>query len=97
MHRFAVRVCYGFREPARDVMMSKGIETLGARRLRRCDKLIGKAVRNPVFGSRWFPRRPTDQHKLRRRRDILEERATTQRRFNSPIQFYRRRANELGL
>ena len=97
MHRLAIRVCYGFGEPVREVMAARCIETLEARRIRRCDKFICKAASSPVFGPRWFPRRAPDQYNLRRRREIVEERATSQRRFNSPIQFFRRRANELGL
>ena len=83
MHRLAIRVCYGFRESAREVMAARGIETLEARRIRRCDKFICKAASSPVFGPKWFRRRAPDLHNLRRRREIVEERASSQRRFNS--------------
>ena len=97
LHRHAVRVCYGMQEPVREVMQTTGIETLKARRERRCDKFIQKAASNPIFGARWFQQRPQSGHNLRRRREIIEPRATTSRRFNSPLAFIQRRANQLGI
>ena len=34
---------------------------------------------------------------MRRRREIEEVRAATERKFNSPMAYFRRRADELGL
>lgn len=97
LHRHDIRVCFGTDEPVREVMESLGIETLKSRRERRCDKFILKAASNPLFRARWFQRRPDSGHNLRRRREIIEPRAATNRRYNSPLAFIQRRANQLGV
>ena len=53
-------------------------------------------IRNPRFAA-CFPPREGVRRQLRRRREVQEVRAATNRRFNSPLAFLRRRANELGL
>ena len=97
LHRHAVRICYGSNTDAAVTMTLHGIETLKARRERRCDKFILKAAANPRFRAAWFQRRPESGHHLRRRRNIMEPRAATLRRFNSPLSYIRRRANQLGI
>ena len=97
MHRHAVRICYRFDENIAEVMQENCIESLMARRERRCDTFIRKSLANPRFGPRWFSSRPPGERVLRRRREILEPRAATLRRFKSPLAFMTRRANELGL
>ena len=96
LHRLAVRVCFGFDLPTDQIMAEHGIESLRDRRLRRCDAFVRKAIRNPRFAA-WFPPREGVRRQLRRRREVQEVRAATSRRFNSPLAFLRRRANELGL
>lgn len=73
------------------------IESLETRRVKRCDKFILKAAQNPRFGERWFPLRQPDAQNLHRRNAVKEGRATSCRRFNSPLFFLRKRANELGV
>lgn len=97
LHRNAVRICFGFEAPVDETMTKNGIKTLRARRLRRCNSFIQKATRNPRFQRRWFPLREAGPQWLRNRRAIREERAMMWRRFNSPLSFIRRRANELGI
>ena len=65
-------------------------------RARRCDVFLRKALANPRFGMKWFPPRDTPRPGLRWTRHIRESRALTWRRFNSPLEALRRRANELG-
>ena len=96
-HRQAVRICYGTAELVQNVMATDGIETLEARRTRRCDGFIRKASLNPNFAGRWFKGRPDNGHDLRRSREIFEPRASTARWFKSPLSFLRRRANQLGI
>lgn len=96
IHRHAIRICYGRDRPIAEVMQTEMIETLEARRVRRCDGFIRKAVANPTFAGHWFLARPESGHVLRRRRQIFEPRAGSARFFNSPLSFLRRRANELG-
>ena len=97
MHRLAITVCYGGNVEVRGLMADLGIETLEARRIRRTDSFVAKAVRNPRLAESWFPLRPDNGHNLRVRRPFLEESARTSRKFNSPIAYYRRRANDLGI
>ena len=97
MHRHAIRICYGFDVNVAEVMLENCIESLMALWERRCDAFIRKALANPRFGPRWFQARPPGERVLRRRREILEPRAATLRRFKSPLAFMARRANELGL
>ena len=96
LHRHAIRVCYGFNESVEAIMNAKAIETLEARRIRRVDNFVRKSAANPRF-RRWFPPREEVPHDLRRRRAIEESQAQTNRRFNSPLAFFKRRANELGV
>ena len=97
MHRLAVKICFGFDVPAEVSMESNAIESLKDRRTRRCDVFLRKAIKNPRFGPAWFPERRGERRDLRRRREIQESRSVTWRRFNSPMEYLRRRANELGL
>ena len=97
LHRNAVRICYGFDPPIELTFASNGIETLETRRIRRWDNFIKKAASNPRFHRRWFPARPEAPQNLRRRRGIVETMAASQRKFDSPLAFMRRRANEIGV
>ena len=97
LQRHAIRVCYGSEVPIEDVMATHCIETLKARRERRCDKFIRKAASNARFGTRWFKPRDGEDKNLRSRRQIQETRASSLRRFRSPLLFLQRRANELGI
>lgn len=97
LHRNAIRICYGFNPPIGQTMLTHGIESLETTRTRRCDNLIRKVATNPRFHRRWFPARPSVPQTLRHRREIVETRAATQRRYVSPLPFMRRRANEMGI
>ena len=97
IQRLAVRICYGGQEETDVVIQTRGIQTLAERRGRRCDKFLRKAFQHPRFSDRWFPQRGPQHMELRRRRWTEETRATTNRRFNSPLAYLRRRANELEL
>ena len=97
LHRLAVKICFGFDIPADEAMEHRAIESLKARRTRRCDVFLRKAIKNPRFGPAWFPGRRGEQRDLRRRREIQESRSLTWRRFNSPMEYLRRRANEQEL
>lgn len=78
-------------------MARNGIKSLGERRVRRVDTFLRKSFQFPRFGEKWFPVRQEGTMNLRRRRTIVETRAATNTRFNSPLAFLKRRANELGL
>lgn len=96
LHHHAVQICYVHEIPVGVVMEEQAIESLKDRRIRRTDAFIKKAAANPRFG-RWFPRRDGGPQSLRNRREIQETLATLLRRFNSPLAYIKRRANELGI
>lgn len=97
LQRHALRLCFGHQEPIENVMANESIETLRDRRLRRCDAFFRKAVKSSRFWPRWFPERRAVQWDLRRRRNIKETCASTSRRYNSPLSFLKRRANDMGV
>ena len=69
LQRQVIRICFGFQVDVQEVMEQHCIESLESRRIRRLDKFIMKAFRNPKFVG-WFPRRAEDEHNLRNRRRI---------------------------
>ena len=97
LQRHALRVCFGYHRPVEEWMQHHNIATLKDRRIRRCDKFIRKASTNPRFGPAWLPPRVSTQHDLRMRCKVQETQARSLRRFNSPLSFLRRRANQIGL
>ena len=97
LHRHAVRVCFGYEVPVEETMQRENIETLEARRQRRTDNFVRKAICNRRFAGSWFPPREGEERRLRARRMIQEVQANTERRFRSPLAYMRRRANDLGL
>ena len=50
-----------------------------------------------MFGPTWFQPRPRTTHDLRARRAVPETQTRTLRRFNAPLVFLRRRANQIGV
>ena len=97
IQRHALRICFGATVSMDELMAENTIETLKARRERRCDAFIRKAWANPRFGPRWFPMREAVPWDIRRRREVREPIAATQRRYNLPLAFMQRRANDLRL
>ena len=97
LHNLALKVCFGFDRPSDQIKAEQGIESLAARRRRRFDVFLRRAVSNPRFSERWFPAREGVRTGLRRTRMVREARSLTWRRFHSPLEALRRRANELEL
>ena len=97
LHKLAIKICFGFDKSSEVPMEEQNIESLAARRRRRFDVFLRRAMSNPRFGHRWFPPREGTRTGLRRTRMVRESRALTRRRFHSPLESLRRRANELGL
>ena len=57
IQRHALRICFGINLPIEELMAENGVETLKARRMRRCDAFTRKAWASPRFGPKWFPPR----------------------------------------
>ena len=62
-----------------------------ARRIEICDKFAKKALDNPRFGLVWFPEKVARSG--RHAEQFLKLQARTDRRFNSPLFYMRRRLN----
>ena len=97
LKRHALRVCFGYETPVEEWMQQLNIATLKDRRSRRCDAFLKKAASNPLFAPSWFPAREGVARDLRRGTTIHQTQACTLRRFNPPLAFLRRRANQLGV
>ena len=97
LQRHAGRICFGNGRAVEDFFQENGVETLEERRIARIDKFIKKSVADWRFGPSWFPRRQAPEYGLRERRTFVEPQVKTMRLFNSPRNFFIRRANELGL
>ena len=97
LHNLAIKVCFGFGRSSDVIKAEQGIESLAARRKRRFDVFLRRAMSNPRFSERWFPARDGVRTGLRRTRMVREARSLTWRRFHSPLEALRRRANELEL
>ena len=80
---------YGYKDSYATMRQKAGVSTHRARRIDLCDKFAAKAAANPRFG--WFEERTGrsgrngDQYK--------ELQARTDRLYNSPLFYYRRRLN----
>ena len=96
LQRHAGRICFGTQLPIADVFREMGVATLQDRRIARVDKFIKKSIADLRFGPRWFPKRPEKEYGLRERRVFEEAQVRTLRSYNSPKNYFIRRANELG-
>ena len=95
MQRQAVRLAYGWEKSYATVCSEAGILTLKKRREDYIDRFVIKALRNDRYRDSWFPTREEGTMSLRTRREFFETRSRTERYFNSPLSFMRRRANVL--
>ena len=87
----ALRAIFGYGPSARKLRAEFDIQTLRERRITLTDKFAEKCVSNPRF-CHWFPLR-TGRSSGRTGERYHEERAKTDRLFNSPIFYMRRRLN----
>ena len=86
----ALKCIYGYEDSYAVMRERAGITTHRARRIELCDKFARKAMANPRFED-WFPLRTarTGRHGD----EFQEQNARTDRLFNSPLYYYRRRLN----
>ena len=87
----ALRAIYGYGPSARTLRQQAGIETLRARRIELTDKFAQKCVSNPRF-CHWFPLK-TGRVSARSSEKYQEFKSKTDRLFNSPVFYMRRRLN----
>ena len=93
LQKLALKIIYGVTGvPYTELLERSGLQTLHTRRLKMVDKFITKASKHPTY-SAWFPIRHMTGYDLRVERIYHEKRARTQRLYNSPLYFFRRRLN----
>ena len=87
----ALKAIYGYEHSYRSLLQRTGLQTLKERRDMRSDKFTAKCLSNPKH-SGWFE--PTDQARTTRKTlPYKEHHARTQRLYNSPLFYMRRRLN----
>ena len=91
----ALKIIFGFELSYRKILETYNIENLEERRQKQVDKFIILTSENPKFAEKWFPRRPFIHHDLREELIYEEKYARTDRLYNSPLYYMRRRRNEL--
>ena len=85
----ALKNIYGYKDSYATMREKAGITTHRARRIALCDKFAHKAAANPRF--EWFPLRTG---RSGRHGDTYREfQARTDRLYNSPLYYFRRRLN----
>ena len=93
----ALRQVFGYGISASKMRERAGVERLAVRRERLCRGFATKAQANPRFSHRWFPKRskPENTPDLRAGKRLYQEmKARTDRRYNSPLFYFRRLLNE---
>ena len=86
----ALKCIYGYKESYASMREKAGVTTHRARRIELCDTFARKASSNPRFAA-WFPERTG---RSGRYGDQFQEmNARTDRIYNSPLYYYRRRLN----
>ena len=95
LQRKALKIIFGYKTSYATAIEEAGIERLSVRRSSAVDKFILKAVKNPRFCNEWFPKKPFYHKDLRKEMVFIEKYARTERLYNSPLYYYRRRLNEI--
>ena len=85
----ALKNIYGYKDSYATMREKAGVTTHRARRIELCDKFARKASANPRF--EWFPARTGRSG--RHAEPFKEFQARTDRLFNSPLYYFRRRMN----
>ena len=87
----ALKAIYGFEHSYRSLLQQTGLNTLKEQRDQRSDKFVAKCILNPKYRA-WF--QPNDQtRQTRNSLPFKEAHARTNRLYNSPLFYMRRRLN----
>ena len=95
LQRKVVRLCFGYNCDVDQVGRREGIETLKERRECSIDRFIVKNYMNERFTNKWFPRKQHVRLDIRKQKKFEETKANTERFYNSPLNYMRRRINFL--
>ena len=91
----ALKIIYGFSKSSGEVLVESGLDLLSSRRVDAVDRFVVKLVDNPKYAS-MFPLRPEEQRRARASHKYLEMNSKTNRLYNSPFYYMRRRLNEIS-
>ena len=91
----ALKVIFGFEKSYSDLLEQSKLQPLKERRISLTDKFAIKMMNNPRF-TYLFPRRRECQRRARNGNVFEESNARTNRLYNSPIYYMRRRLNHLN-
>ena len=91
LQMLALRFIYGSRLSGRSMRQMADLQTLRKRRIECCNHFDAKCVASPRFEG-CLPRRSGGRI-TRRKEELMEEYATCDRLFNSPLFYMRRRLN----
>ena len=91
----ALKIIYGFHHSYRKTLEMSGLPTLQDRRIILTDKFALKLAASEKH-KHLFPERPSAQRRARNGNVYTEFPATTQRLYNSPLYYMRRRLNYLN-
>ena len=92
MQKRVLRLIYGYEKSYIDLLQESQLESLEQRREKNLIKFAQKTLKNPKYGPHWFPEREL----IRRNRNTtpyLEETATGNRLYKSPVYAMRRILN----
>ena len=95
LQALVVQLCFGNNKNYEEMRSEQGIPDLRTRRTAAVKKFVTKALANPRFERKWFPRRENIENNLRTRRPVIETRAKTERYYRSPLLHFRRVANDI--
>ena len=87
-----LKIIYGYTKSYVELLNESGLETMEARRVRLFEKFTKKTADNPKYNA-WFPQKDCIRD-TRKPRPYVEERATSQRLYRSPIYAMRRLLND---
>ena len=95
LQKQAIRIIYGPGVDYNRLVSSGVLETLEERRTKACIRFANRAVLNPRFGDRWFPRNPAQREARNTTRRVYDERkCRTERARRNPLLYMTRLLNE---
>ena len=95
LQKYALRIIYNYTLEYHTLLEKSGLTTLHDRRLALIDGFIQKN-KSGRFAERWFPHKFRNIYGTRHEEKYAENKANTERMRNSPLNFYRRRLNQMN-
>ena len=99
LQSFALKLIFGTKKKYSEILEENEptITCVFDRRQKLVDQFILKTLDNENYSEEWFPKKSFSDQNLRTHLYYREDFARTDRLFNSPIFYYRRRLNEIRI